>query len=287
MDGGLCRYSVTSSEPTDEGEEDIVQTARVPARVVHTSKCFRWVRSRPRILPFPVHQFGLFEFKTGRSSLPSTPTARSKVAIFGLDAISRNLFNGRPSSVGDFFSGSISGARRNRSRSTTSRSSMYTQTTTTMDSLKSSSRSATTAATTISTMDDDFNYFASRSSKGAKLSRQLSAGESDSDRGSPRRSGSVRRSGSISRPQSRASTKSGLEPDYSDVEDDSSTLLAQSKEMGTSDHQLALQLELARQNSLAQYGKPPGPMQMDAPVEATIYEGSSFTYFHIKLLLLT
>lgn len=38
MDGGLCRYSVTSSEPTDEGEEDIVQTARVPARVVHTSE---------------------------------------------------------------------------------------------------------------------------------------------------------------------------------------------------------------------------------------------------------
>lgn len=146
-----------------------------------------------------------------------------------------------------------------------------------MDSMKSSSRSATTAATTISTMDDDFNYFASRSSKGAKLSRQLSSGDSDSERGSPRRSGSIKRNGSTSRPQSRASTRSGTEPEYSDVEDDNSTLLAQSKEIGTSDHQLALQLELARQNSLAQYGKPLSSLQMDAPVEATIYEGPSDT----------
>jgi len=37
MDGGLCRYSVRSSDPSDEGEEDIVQTARVPLRVVQTS----------------------------------------------------------------------------------------------------------------------------------------------------------------------------------------------------------------------------------------------------------
>ena len=37
MDGGLCRYSVRSSDPNDEGEEDIVQTARVPLRVVQTS----------------------------------------------------------------------------------------------------------------------------------------------------------------------------------------------------------------------------------------------------------
>ena len=37
MDGGLCRYSVRSSDPSDEGEEDIVQTARVPFRVVQTS----------------------------------------------------------------------------------------------------------------------------------------------------------------------------------------------------------------------------------------------------------
>ncbi|KAF8969440.1 hypothetical protein BDZ97DRAFT_1902547 [Flammula alnicola] len=253
MDGGLCRYSVRSSDPNDEGEEDIVQTPRVPSRVVQT-----------------IHQFGLFEFRTGNRSLPSTPTARSKVAIFGLDAISRNLFNSRPGSVGDFFAGSINGNRRNRSRSTTSRSSMYTQTTTTADSMKFSHRSnsTATAATTMSTMDDE-SFFASRSSKGKKSStRTKSRGgsPSDSDRGSPNR-----RSGSMSRPHSRASSR-GPETDYSDVEDDNNTVLAKSKDNRTSDMQLAMQLELARQNSLIQDGKRLAPMQMEIPVESTIYE---------------
>jgi len=40
MDGGLCRYSVRSSDPNDEGEEDIVKTARVPSRVIQTSESF-------------------------------------------------------------------------------------------------------------------------------------------------------------------------------------------------------------------------------------------------------
>jgi hypothetical protein len=37
MAGELSRYTVTSSDPNDEPEEDIVQTARVPSRIVHTS----------------------------------------------------------------------------------------------------------------------------------------------------------------------------------------------------------------------------------------------------------
>jgi hypothetical protein len=37
MAGELSRYTVTSSDPNDEGEEDIVQTARVPSRIVQTS----------------------------------------------------------------------------------------------------------------------------------------------------------------------------------------------------------------------------------------------------------
>lgn len=36
--GALCRYKVTSSDPNDENEEDIVQTGRVSDRVVHTSE---------------------------------------------------------------------------------------------------------------------------------------------------------------------------------------------------------------------------------------------------------
>ncbi len=38
MAGALSRYKVTSSDPNDESEEDIVQTGRVSDRVVHTSE---------------------------------------------------------------------------------------------------------------------------------------------------------------------------------------------------------------------------------------------------------
>lgn len=38
MAGGLCRFAVTSNDPADEEEEDIVQTERVPSRVVQTSR---------------------------------------------------------------------------------------------------------------------------------------------------------------------------------------------------------------------------------------------------------
>ena len=217
-----------------------------------------------------VHQFGLFDFKTGKISLPSTPTHRSKASIFGLDAISRNLFNSRPgSSMGDFFSGSIHGPRRNRSRSTASRSSMYTQTTTTADSMKFSHRSNSTAtvATTMSTMDDDASFFCSRSSKSQKQSKRNTspvAPISDSEQDS------FSRSLSRSQSQSRSSSR-GPDPDDSNVEDDG--ILAKAKAIGSSDYNLAVQLELARQNSLNQHRKRIAPMQLDASVEATIYEG--------------
>lgn len=37
MDGGLCRYSVRSSDPNDEEEEEIVQTGKVSSRIIQTS----------------------------------------------------------------------------------------------------------------------------------------------------------------------------------------------------------------------------------------------------------
>ena len=40
MAGELSRYKVTSSDPNDDGEEDIVQTMRVPDRIVQTSTSF-------------------------------------------------------------------------------------------------------------------------------------------------------------------------------------------------------------------------------------------------------
>jgi hypothetical protein len=42
MAGELSRYTVTSSDPNDEGEEDIVQTGRVPSRIVQTSMSLPW-----------------------------------------------------------------------------------------------------------------------------------------------------------------------------------------------------------------------------------------------------
>lgn len=36
--GDLCKYSVTSSDPDDDGEIDIVHTATIPARIVQTSQ---------------------------------------------------------------------------------------------------------------------------------------------------------------------------------------------------------------------------------------------------------
>jgi hypothetical protein len=39
MAGDLSRFTVTSSDVSDEGEEDIVQSARVAARIVQTSMC--------------------------------------------------------------------------------------------------------------------------------------------------------------------------------------------------------------------------------------------------------
>ena len=44
--GALACYKVTSSDPNDENEEDIVQIGRVSDRVVHTSEF-----SVPRISP--------------------------------------------------------------------------------------------------------------------------------------------------------------------------------------------------------------------------------------------
>jgi protein ECT2 len=40
MAGDLCRYAVSSSDPNDEGEEDIVHTPTVPSRIVLTSKYY-------------------------------------------------------------------------------------------------------------------------------------------------------------------------------------------------------------------------------------------------------
>lgn len=46
MAGELCRYTVMSNDPDDDSEEDIVQTARVPARIIQTSESTAMILSR-------------------------------------------------------------------------------------------------------------------------------------------------------------------------------------------------------------------------------------------------
>ncbi len=213
-----------------------------------------------------VHQYGLFEFRTGRAnSRPSTPTARSKVSIFGLDAISRNLFNSRP--VGDFFAGSINSHRR--SKSTNSRSSTYTHTTTTGDDslTRFSHRSNSTIATTMSTMDDD-----SFGSNNASPTRGVKRGYSPvvPERPSSRNSRAPSRSQSRAPPRSRSSSRGG-DTDCSDLEEDDS-FMATARDMDASERNLALQLKLARKNSKSQYDRAPSK-PLPVPLEAPIMEG--------------
>ncbi|KAI6003714.1 hypothetical protein EDD15DRAFT_2156946 [Pisolithus albus] len=241
MAGEISRYSVTSTDPNGDPEEEIVQTARIAGRIVQT-----------------IHQYGLFKFRTGNDSRPATPTAsaRSRAHIFSLDAISRNLFSSRPvSSKSELFGGSISGHRRSRSKSTTSRSSTYTHTTTTGDGslTKFSCRSGgstTTAATSMASGEDDsFNVSRSTSSRRKLVKR------------GPSPSGARCSPEPFSRPSSRSTSR-----DNRRMPDDAEMSLDRSEEDLTS------RLELARRNSQNQHSKPPPPLRENKQIEETIYE---------------
>ncbi|KAL0949366.1 hypothetical protein HGRIS_009435 [Hohenbuehelia grisea] len=254
MAGELSRYTVTSNDPRDESEEDIVQTARVPSRIIQT-----------------IHQYGLFKFRTGKTSAPSTPSAsmRSRAALFGLDVISRNLFNSRPgSAMGDFFGGSINGHRR--TKSTTSRTSSCTQSASTIDStMKFSyrSRSTTTAATTISSMNDDDSYYAPKPvSKQRKLFKRSKSPGGTSIMQSPGTSPS--RSSALARSRSPSMER---DSEYSDYETEDDAGVQQGRD--ASEMEITMRLALARKNSRNQSGKQPsGGLERPVEVEETIYE---------------
>ncbi|KAH9947218.1 hypothetical protein B0H21DRAFT_740140 [Amylocystis lapponica] len=257
MAGELSRYKVTSSDPTDDGEDDIIQTGRVPDRIVQT-----------------IHQFGLFKFRTGKNSVPTTPTAslRSRAAIFGLDAISRNLFNARPgSAMGDLFGGSTNSHRR--SRTTTSRASTYTQSTSTGDdSLTRFSRSnSSTTATSVSLTDDQSSSGSRRArslSRAKKLiKRAKSPGGSGSEaEASPRRE----RIRSAQSPLRATSAEPESEWEDSDRYDEDQTMMHHTGPIDESERDLTMRLELARRNSQNQHEV--HYSQATEPMEATIYE---------------
>lgn len=193
---------------------------------------------------YAVHQFGLFKFRTGQNSAPSTPSAstRSRTAMFGLDAISRNLFPGVMGRGGDVFGAVLNNHNPKRSRSAASRTS--TQTIATMDSaIKFSTRSTSTAATSVFT-----DMESSHGSPLRKLQKERKS--PSSSRSSPTRS----RSGSRSRSRDRGDGHPG-DP------------------MDESDWDLHTRLELARRNSRNQHGNELPVYPANPPVEDTIYEG--------------
>jgi hypothetical protein len=131
------------------------------------------------------------------------------------------------------------------------------------------SNSTATAATTVSNIDDDESFFASKPSRSRKL---LKRGKSPS--GSASESESPRRRLTKSSSDSRSRSPS-VEPETSyDAEDDDGTILANPKDLDSSEWNLAMQLELARRNSQNQHGKLVPPASLELPLEATIYEGS-------------
>ncbi|TCD67500.1 hypothetical protein EIP91_012305 [Steccherinum ochraceum] len=277
MAGELSRYTVTSSDPNDEGEEDIVQTGRVPDRIVQT-----------------IHQFGLFKFRTGNNSMPSTPTAsvRSRAAIFGLDAISRNLFNALPgSSRGDIFGGSINSHRRSKTTAG-SRSSVYTQSTSTGDGSmsrfsRSRSNSTVTSATTMSFMEDEQSMsIHSGSGNSRTRSRSLSKAKKLIKRGkSPGGSGSEpepsphrlhsrlsQSTSSLPNPRSRSPSVERGTADASDWDEEETINLRASSALDESERDLVARLELARRNSQNQHESKYSRAPAEPPLEETIYE---------------
>ncbi|KAG8925444.1 hypothetical protein FRC00_003971 [Tulasnella sp. 408] len=259
MAGEIRSYTVTSSDPNDEDEEDIVHTPAVPARIIQT-----------------IHQFGLFKFRTGRNSAPPTPSAsgRSKAAIFGLDAISRNLFN----STSDVF-GSMTSSRR--PKSVVSRSSTVNTGTSGMteSSLKSSQRSTSTGGTSfLSVRNDDGPRGRADSLRPNKLRKRsrspgaISGAESGSEMDLDRRNSSS--TGRSVQKLPRTNSQVDLKPaDDRDDEEMVDAALGADITMDESEWDLSMRLELARKNSQSQeVGKQPYAVRSAFRRERTISE---------------
>ncbi|KAL5529987.1 hypothetical protein ACEPAF_6244 [Sanghuangporus sanghuang] len=265
MAGELCRYVVHSCDPSDDADDDIVQSSRVPSRVIQT-----------------IHQYGLFKFKTDNPSRPATPSGpnRSRAHIFGLDVISRNLFGSKNKE-----SPSDSMGRHMRTKSALSRTStLVTESSGTMTTADSSTRFShrtySTAATSVSSFVVDDSSLGKKSSKSRKLvkrnrSRSRSPAPrhaSESDYGPEDepadRSLSRRRARSLSAPRYEESIE------YSDVEDVDTTILdARDRGVVTeSEMDLSERLELARHNSQKQPGTTPSREAKELPIEGVIYE---------------
>jgi hypothetical protein len=192
---------------------------------------------------------------------------RSRAGIFGLDVISRNLFNSKGgSSKSDIFGGSMA-SRRTRS-SVISRSNTSSTATTSHDGsiAKFSQRSRSTAATSVYG-DDDVSIASkprsiSRSRKLFKRGKSPANGsESDYDR-SPSR---------LSQSQGSHSRAASEDPESDPEQVNDHVSIAQAGPGVGSEWDLAMRLNLARQNSQAQSSI--HQFSMSEPVDAPVYEG--------------
>ncbi|KAI0340771.1 hypothetical protein BDW22DRAFT_348171 [Trametopsis cervina] len=262
MAGELSRYTVTSHLTGDEGEEDIVHTSTVPGRIIDT-----------------IHHYGLFTFKTGNISAPSTPSAttRTRAAIFGLDAISRNLFHARPAvHKGDIFGGSMNAHRRKTT--VASRSSAYTTSTnaTTNDSslsrfTRSRSNSISTAAT--SAVEEDGRSIQSLDT-GSRSSRRTHSLSKKLVKTRKAKSPATSGLGSDSEPEPvRSASRASSE--WTDADDDDfeeEPTFEATREMDQSERDLTARLALARRNSQTQHDRQLSTALTVVPAEETIYE---------------
>lgn len=282
IEGELSRYRVLSSDPHDDhDEEDIVQTGRVPDRVIQTSATFLLVLEFSNTHALTVHQYGLYKFRTGKNSAPSTPTAasRSRAAMFGLDTISRNLFGALPgtSSKTDIFGGSINGSRRSKS---TTRSSTYTQ-----SSDSSLTRFTHRSNSSSMTSVEDESFSSNKSSYSRKLLKTRSKSPAPA---SGSESESLTRSKRThSRSRSRAQSR---EPSPGPTEEEEGTLQPHGMVSDGSEWDLTERLALARRNSQNQDGHHPkqtsSSSSWNEPVEETIYEGQSHMYDMLAFVLM-
>lgn len=228
---------------------------------------------------YKVHECGLYKFRTGYTSRPSTPTAstRGRAAIFNLDAIKSNLFSSSKSSSRGIHSsgtdfGSVSSHSNKRSRSANSRASViHTQSTGTTDmSFKFSQRSGSTAASSV--VDDESFSQKSRESSPRKLFKRGRSPELGI------------RSGSNSPTKSRDSSRERFTAMYADEDEDevrtAETIHATVPASDQSEWDLSLRLELARQNSLSQSvaGDVVTERRTERYTHETIVEGSSYFF---------
>lgn len=245
-----------------------------------------------------VHQFGLFQFKVGPNSRPTTPTAiaRSRVANFGLDALS-GLFS--PSKSGRDVFGEIGASlahKRTRSAgppiSSVSRGSTTT-TDMTVSTNRFSQRSASTAATSLSVMDD-VESIGSGSGGSGRSRKGMARMLSEMPKRKLVKSSRARSPGAavLSDPEMDRATRSKSPNSIEEEEEEFESIVDHRNSWHRMDHSgrhLAIHPELARQISLTQDAKRQldSPLSVEASVEETIYESEGERSFFLQGSLLT